>query len=1116
MWTRVNLKKETAPSHSLISRAYRKHCNEFSDAFLSGKYTLEELLNESMSEALLVFISENVPAGMRSALHKVENMHECVRLAMGLSYNPEKLISPETQDLALGLSLLMNTKSTMVQCNTTFQPGHSDRCTSFWGLFFNAIEDAVTIHTKYHLPADDPIRRMTAAFSTIIRHAIMNWNKGMCILFHLSEHPAHVQFLLDYIEYDDVRDAVVRLIYCDHSYEAMQKLKATKLISQLVQRLTSRPVTSEKDNVESVLRSLIYSPYISPRGDLIFVKSIPKDTLTGEPDYVQLCGSSRDLTNAPLRQFTSRKVRHLVHMVMEQTHVPAIVDGMLEEFRCYTPTTRGLFCLCRQNKIDRLVVSFGCTRHLTALFELVTTVEFSEKTGKGQVGIECQYMHCQTHVMIHELVTINGDDVKALLNCMLGLMVQPLSGAPMTVSIENIVSAKASAPTSIVVQCKDRDSITINVPSKESQARWLLHFENALKGNAVELDIFCSDDWKSNIAEYQALRLAVIQTLESRASVLTSIVHTPTMASWPAMHLCDMMQAIVGMQSKRMDALLLASGLLGWLLNCYAVVKTSWLLTRMSQIVVFYLSDPNCKRSRSCPVVAHLMQHGPAKFAAGPRGFVTCIYEVVDQCIHCPHSNSMLRVGQLASESAAWTDILSKQEPSAEPPHPSAIPSILQSASFPRPPAFQKDILDLLAQPSFASYDIGSSFLVGNGCVFGYVYKKENNYWKRALVVFEQTSYKLWSFIPSQHKPLTAINWQWIIPTSVVPHFCHGEDELHTSIGHHGFDVLSDVHHNNTTWNFCTTALHERDEWIQVLQTAAATIAALAQHTVSKDSKGSRECVNCHAAFHVFRRPHPCLRCGKTLCTKCAKIQNYHKPIPEMGILTPVRHCQSCFDASGGAMSEKFPTLLNPGGPLLHEGGGNDLDRVGPELDAINKTRKTILPLSSTAKRQMFQLDIPSDDESSPPSTGLSFPSTPLEVEDKPTSFAKHMPPLSLAGDPSPLEPVVEAVSPTPPPAPTALDSPVEAMSTARSNATSDTAPTTFKPTVVVSGESVMAQNGVTGTTSSSSDEMTTSPLNGELKTTRHTSNGHAAVDVSSKLVATAPVESKTSPAGTK
>ncbi|ETW02866.1 hypothetical protein, variant [Aphanomyces invadans] len=951
------------------------------------RHTLQELLNETMSEGLLVFISDHMHPSMRSALHHAERVHECVALALGLSQDPSKLVSRATQDLALGLTLLLNTKSTIAQCCTTYQPGHADRCTGLWAWCFDAMVDAVSAKAKFYLPNDDddPVGRMCVAFATIIRHVVMNWNKGACVLYHLSQHPAHVRFMLDHVEYDDMRDAIVRLIYCDHSYATMELVKGAKIISLLLQRLTSLPWSADKDNVESVLCSLIFAPYISPRGDLIFVKSIPKDKLTGEPDYVQLCGTSRDMAYTPMRLFTSRKIRHLVHMVMEQHHVPSIAQGMLDEFSHYGLTTAR--------------VSFGCTRHFTSLCELVTTVEFSERTGKGHIGIECQYMHCQTHVMVQGKLVVNGQpNVPVVLNCMLGLSIELPDAAPQIVALEIITSVEARSSMEVVVHCKGRDDVVLTTASRADKEMWITHFENALKGNVDELDIFCSDDWKSNIEEYQGLRLAVVETMEQRAVELS--LHVKAMAgaaAWPLLHLCDLVQAIVGMQSKRMDTMLVACGLVDWLLDAYTTVHTSWILTRVSQIVVFYLSDPNCKRSRTCPVVAHVMEHGPNKLQRGPSGFTQCIFETIDQCLHVPHSNSSLRVGQLASESKAWMDILHDVVPRAEPLHPSAIPSILKSAAFSRPPAFQKDILDLLAQPSFASYDIGSSFLVGNGCVFGYVYKQEGHYWKRALVVFEQSSYKLWSFIPSQQKQYAAINWQWMVPTSVVPHFCQGEDELHTSIGHHGFDVMSDAQHNNVTWNFCTTALHERDEWLQVLETAAATIAAIAQHTMTKPpSKGSsRECVGCQVTFHVFRRPHPCLRCGRPMCSKCTK--NYMKPIPEMAIHTPVCHCQECFESTGGAMSEMFPTLIQGGSPSSMNGmdgsAARDVDRVGPDLDSINKSRQ------SGSRRQLYHIDITTESDHSveddlefSSTRGVTFPTTPLEVEDEPFAFPPSPP----------------------------------------------------------------------------------------------------------------------------
>jgi hypothetical protein len=75
-------------------------------------------------------------------------------------------------------------------------------------------------------------------------------------------------------------------------------------------------------------------------------------------------------------------------------------------------------------------------------------------------------------------------------------------------------------------------------------------------------------------------------------------------------------------------------------------------------------------------------------------------------------------------------------------------------------------------------------------------------------------------------------SWEWLVPTHVETHFCQGLDEHQTSIGHHGFDVISDEKHNNITWHFCTPALHERDEWLRVLSRAATTITALGTHAI--------------------------------------------------------------------------------------------------------------------------------------------------------------------------------------------------------------------------------------------------------------------------------------------
>ncbi len=44
---------------------------------------------------------------------------------------------------------------------------------------------------------------------------------------------------------------------------------------------------------------------------------------------------------------------------------------------------------------------FACSKLLAQLLELVTTVEFSEETGKGHIGIDCTCFDCPTHQILN-------------------------------------------------------------------------------------------------------------------------------------------------------------------------------------------------------------------------------------------------------------------------------------------------------------------------------------------------------------------------------------------------------------------------------------------------------------------------------------------------------------------------------------------------------------------------------------------------------------------------------------------------------------------------------------------------------------------------------------------
>ncbi|KDO28552.1 hypothetical protein SPRG_06410 [Saprolegnia parasitica CBS 223.65] len=987
LWnTSATKKSDLNPTDSTMARKFKRACDEISTAYLNGRVTLQEILNETMSEALLVYISEHMPAAMRSALRAPETMQDTLRLALGITTDRAKPISVETQHLASGLFLLVHTKGSVVQCNTSFQPGHATRCANLWHSTYEAIIDCAMTQTKFFVEGDDGFARLAASYATMIKHAVMDWHKGTCVLAHLGQHPDHVDFLIEHMYNDNIMLSMIRLIYCDHAMASMQSVKNMRLMRKLLAKLLSPEpgLGNLKPNLSIALRSLIRAPYVTGRGDLIFAKSIPIDKLTGQPDYVLLCGTSRDLDNSPMRQFTSRKIRHLVHVLIETT-------------RC-----------CHEWSSDACS-SFACSSLLASLLDLVTTVEFSERTGKGHIGIECNYFPCQTHQILNVNLMYGDEPVSFLLNCMMGVMVTPANNqGPISIGMDQLTSV-TKTPDGFTIRMKpsSREPMHFTTPNAAIQAQCVEGLNNALEGNLVELDIFCSEDWKSNVAEYQQLRLAMVQSLDVlsrveaalpatvRNTMMTWTEHQPGL-SWKLTHICDVIQAMVGMESKRLDALLVSSGALHALLQWYTFNHSNAVCSHITQMLLFYISDPNGKRSRTCPVIGLLMKELPPLILQAVTQhpnesremvpYVQSLYDAIEACIQSPHSNSHLRVAQLADGDPTWHALYGHFHDRCLERSASGrfkFEAMISEAHMPLQPAFHKDILDLLAQPTFASYDIGSAFLVGNGCVFGYVYKQDPSPpepvhisvpWRRTLVVFEQSSFKLWCFVPSQHKPNEPINWQWIVPTAVQTHYCQGEDEHHTSIGHHGFDVISDLQHNGTVWRLCTTALHERDEWLKVFQSATATISALASHyaaaSPTKPKKKVTNCIMCKAAFHVFKRPYACHRCGLGICGKCSK---FFKPIPEMGVYTPVRHCQKCFEASGGAMSESCPVQLMSGLPMIHEDHGhvNDVDRIGGFLEP-----KAVKPQRGLQKPKMIV--IPDDGDVAE----MSFPTTPMQVED--------------------------------------------------------------------------------------------------------------------------------------
>ncbi len=62
--------------------------------------------------------------------------------------------------------------------------------------------------------------------------------------------------------------------------------------------------------------------------------------------------------------------------------------------------------------------------------------------------------------------------------------------------------------------------------------------------------------------------------------------------------------------------------------------------------------------------------------------------------------------------------------------------------------------------------------------------------------------------------------------------------------------------------------------------------------------EASKHCMICDKQFSVLDRRHHCRKCGKLVCNACGPKDN-SKPILQMGIMEPVRHCRKCYQSPG-------------------------------------------------------------------------------------------------------------------------------------------------------------------------------------------------------------------------
>ncbi|OWZ07543.1 hypothetical protein PHMEG_00020052 [Phytophthora megakarya] len=899
--------------------------------------------------------------------------------------------------------------------------------------------------------------------SQILRYFAIRGQKGACILHFLAGHPPTVDMLLANIGHDDIRTLLLHLIYAEHSEAAITSLFETHMMQKLIQKqVTFSPPRNafERDCIENtfmLLREIVHAPYLTGRGVAISARTIPLDKVTGQDEYVSICGASRETANSALRKYTSRKVRRLIHLFMQehQAALELLFIQMIKELTFWsTPLTRE-----RRGSVASLeslmLLSQGhprptCIIMLMHLFELTETVEFTDTRNTGgnsaaSVGIDCLNFLCSTHLMRKGNLLVKKKLKNELqlcqvsLNCMMGLRMTvvredqpkpssldqgftPNLGNQSVITLDEMENVQSSdwhefgfsvtvkkkftdanknasashhaavTPANAMVHhqrrsSKEDESAMMEVKSveyfaassEEEKQAWTTLLQAVIDGDLNELEIFCSDDWRSNVREYRRLRECLITCMERKGHELMVFLkqvitfNTRRASGYHLWSVVQCLNSVLSNESKRLDRMFVGAHVITTLITCYEKYPLwNLLLGEITKMLVFCIGDFKSKRSRKCPIIGRILQtEGPdAKLAPllcklhlnrdtidtnGEQDYdslagtdavanLKLVMEALKMCYKDPKTRSQERIQCEMKVNPVWRKLVQASEDMAKKDPFSCIltvgtPPALSPAdiansktppfgvSAPTPPTFQEDIINQISRPSYSTaHGFGSSFLEGDGCSFGYLFKERHGgrEWKKALVVYEYISHKLWYFYPSEVDETHAIKWKWIVPLSVRSRYTHGQDETHTSVGHHGLYVTAYDHQQSDEdskvsakeMHFSVTKLEDRDLWKDLLSNAADTIqkmardySVLSQKLKKPDKKTVTNCQNptCHTPFKLFRRPHSCKRCGKWMCAKCS---SQRMSIPEVGLLHPVRHCRECFEANGGAHAETEPFNL--------------------------------------------------------------------------------------------------------------------------------------------------------------------------------------------------------------
>ncbi|KAF4317570.1 hypothetical protein BBO99_00006801 [Phytophthora kernoviae] len=744
--------------------------------------------------------------------------------------------------------------------------------------------------------------------SQILRYFAIRGQKGACILHFLAGHPATVDMLLANVGHDDIRTLLLHLIYAEHSEASITSLFETHMMQKLIQKqVTFSPPRNafERDCIENtfiLLRDIVHAPYLTGRGVAISARTIPLDKVTGQDEYVSICGASRETANSALRKYTSRKVRRLIHLFMQehQAALELLFVQMIKELTFWsTPLTRE-----RRGSSASLeslmLLSQGhprptCIMLLMHLFELTETVEFtdgaSRNNGAGgnsaaSVGIDCLNFLCSTHLMRKGKLLVKKKLKNELqpclvsLNCMMGLRMialredqqgssssldqafAPNRGNQTVITLDEMDNVQSSDwhefGFSVTVKKKIPDGN--NMSSTNHQAvtpvNAMVHHQrrHGREGSEIESTEVKSIEYfaASSETEKQAwitLLQAVIDGDLNELEIFCSDDWRSNVREYRRLREC----LITCMERKGHELMVF----LKQVITFHTRRASGFHLWSVVKCLNSVLSNES-KRLDRMFVDAHVIVTLITCYEKYPM-WNLLLGEITKMVVFC--------IGDFKGKRSRKCPII-RRILSSEGPDAKLVPLLC------------KVYLD--------------RDTIGNDGEREYDSMRHGREWKKALVVYEYESHKLWYFYPSEVDETHTIQWKWIIPLS---------SDIDAKV------PAKEIH-------FSVTKLEDRDLWKELLLNAAGTIQQLcreyslmAQRLKKPDKKTVTHCqdTSCKTPFKLFRRPHSCKRCGKWMCAKCT---SQRMSIPEVGLLHSVRHCRACFALHGGAQSEVEPCNL--------------------------------------------------------------------------------------------------------------------------------------------------------------------------------------------------------------